>query len=175
MPTSVRSAPELDTERLTLRAHTIGDFDDCAAMWADPSVVRYVGGKTFAREESWSRFVRYFGHWTLLGYGFWAAHDKASGRFVGEIGFADFKRDIVPPIVGTPEAGWVLATWAHGKGFATEAMRAALAWHDARGGARTVCIIDADNRASIRVAHKCGYRETVRTTYHGTPTILFER
>ena len=67
----------------------------------------------------------------------------------------------------------MLAPWAHGKGFATEAVRAILAWGAAHLGGRTVCMIDPANLASIRVAEKCGYKEFARTTYKGEPTILF--
>jgi RimJ/RimL family protein N-acetyltransferase len=56
--------------------------------------------------------------------------DRASQRFVGEVGFADFRREINPPL-DAPEAGWVLASWAAGNGLATEAMIAALRWADA--------------------------------------------
>ena len=150
--------PTVETERLVLRGHRRDDFAECAALWADPVVTRYVG------------------HWAVVGYGYWVVREKASGRFVGEVGFADFQRDIVPSFDGAPEAGWVLAPWSHGKGFATEAVRAAIAWLDrALGPARTVCMIDLDNAASMRVAAKCGYREWTRATYKGTPTLLFER
>jgi RimJ/RimL family protein N-acetyltransferase len=93
---------------------------------------------------------------------------------VGEIGLADFKRDITPSFEGAPEAGWALATSASGKGYATEGLRAVLAWADARF-ARTVCMIDEGNVASVRVAAKCGYRAWQKATYHGTPTVLYER
>jgi RimJ/RimL family protein N-acetyltransferase len=36
-----------------------------------------------------------------------------------------------PSLGSAPEAGWVMAPRAHGKGYATEAVRAALAWADA--------------------------------------------
>ena len=44
-----------------------------------------------------------------MGFGFWALEEKATGAFAGEMGFAEFKREIDPPILGTPEIGWVLA------------------------------------------------------------------
>jgi RimJ/RimL family protein N-acetyltransferase len=169
-------APSFETDRLVLRGHTVADFDDCAALWSDPVVTRHIGGRPSTREDAWSRLLRYAGHWTLLGFGYWVVREKSSGRFVGEVGFADFERDIEPPFDGAPEAGWVLAPWAHGKGLATEAVSGAIGWIGQRfGGVRTVCIIDPDNVASIRVAEKCGYVEFHRTTYKGGPAILFER
>jgi RimJ/RimL family protein N-acetyltransferase len=170
------AVPTIETARLRLRGHRLGDFGDCAAMWADAAVARHIGGRTFSAEESWSKMLRYAGLWALLGFGYWAIEEKASGRFAGEAGFADFKREIEPSFDGAPEIGWALAPWAHGKGFATEAVGAAVAWADGQfGAARTVCLIDPENAASIRVAEKCGYREFARTTYKNQPTILFER
>jgi RimJ/RimL family protein N-acetyltransferase len=168
--------PTLETERLTLRAHTVEDLAEYVALWADPEVVRFVGGRPFTHEETWARLLRNRGHWDVLGFGYWLMHERATGRFVGEVGFADFHREIVPSLDGAPEAGWVLSPWAFGRGLATEAVRAIVAWGDAHWDARrTVCIIDPGNRASIRVAEKCGYSEQVRTTYKGSPTILFQR
>jgi RimJ/RimL family protein N-acetyltransferase len=137
-------------------------------------VTRFIGGRPFTTEEVWARLLRYTGHWHHLGYGYWVVRETASGRFVGEVGFADFKRDLSPSFDGAPEMGWVLATWASGRGFATEAVRAGLAWIDERF-ARTVCLINVDNSRSMRVATKSGYREWQRSTYKGSPVVLYER
>ena len=168
--------PILETERLTLRGHRVEDFADCAAMWADPNVTRYLRDKPFTEEESWTRFLRYLGHWMVFGFGYWVAEEKATGKFVGELGFADYKREIEPSLKGVPEIGWVFASRGHGKGYATEAARAVTAWGEARfGDMRTACIISPENKASIRVAEKLGYREFRKTTYHGQPATVFFR
>jgi len=170
------TAPALDTARLTLRAHTAADFDDVLAMWSDAAVTRHVGGRPATEEEAWARVLRYAGLWPLLGFGYWVVRERASGRFVGEVGLADFRRDLSPPLGDAPEAGWVLATWAHGRGFATEAVTAALAWADAAlPSRRRVCIIAPENAPSIRVAERCGFRERARASYRGAETLVFER
>jgi len=77
---------------------------------------------------------------------------------VGQVGFADPRREIVPSLDGTPEAGWVLAPWAHGKGYATEAVLATVAWADINlSHPESVCLIRPENVASLRVAEKAGY------------------
>jgi RimJ/RimL family protein N-acetyltransferase len=167
--------PTLETGRLRLRAHRLEDFVHCAAMWADPEVNRYIGGTPHTEEESWARLLRYTGHWSLLGFGYWLVEEISSGSFIGEVGFADYKREL-PALRGLPEIGWAFSTHARGKGYATEAVRVALTWGDAHfPSPRTACIIHPENLASIRVAEKCAYHEFHRTTYKSHPTIMFIR
>jgi RimJ/RimL family protein N-acetyltransferase len=167
--------PIIETERLRMRGHTEADLDASAAMWADPEVVRFIGGKPSTREESWHRLMRYPGHWALMGFGFWLLEEKATGRFAGEAGFADFKRQLEPRFE-CPEHGWALASWARGQGFASEAIAAQLVWaEDHFGRVAFGCMINPGNEPSIKVAEKHGYKEFVRATYKGEPTILFRR
>lgn len=167
--------PTIETERLRLRGHRLEDFPSTAALWGDPDVVRHITGRPQTEEECWSRLLRYAGQWALLKFGYWLVEEK-SGAFVGEIGMTIGKRAIDPPLGDAPEIGWVLSTSAQGKGYATEAVRAALAWRDkALPPGRTVCIISPDNAPSLRIAEKNGFREERRATYHGNPTIVFAR
>jgi len=145
-------------------------------MWGDPHIVRHITGRPSSAQQSWMRLLNYAGHWNLLGFGYWVVEEHATGRFVGEVGFADFKRGLDPSLAGVPEVGWALAAEMHGRGFATEAVRAAVSWGDSNFRSdRTFCIIDPENAASLRVASKCGYSEVRRFDYNDSPTILFER
>ena len=169
-------APTLHTARLFLRPHRSSDLDACAAMWGNPIVTRYITGRASGHQETWMRILRYAGLWSMLGYGIWAVEECASSRFVGDVGFADFHRELSPPIDGIPEAAWVLDPAFYGRGYATEALRAALGWADANISAvRTACIIAPENVASIRVAEKAGYSERAEATYQGKPTVLLMR
>lgn len=168
--------PALETARLRLRSHRPDDLGACAALWADPGVTRHITGRAMTREETWARLLRYAGHWAWLGFGYWAVEEQASGAYVGELGFADFKRESLPQLAGRPELGWALSPAVHGRGYATEALRAVLSWGDAHlPAAETVCIISPENLASLRVAAKLGYREVERMTRNGGETILFAR
>jgi RimJ/RimL family protein N-acetyltransferase len=170
------AVPTIETSRLTLRGHRRDDFSDYLALWTDPEVTRFIGGRPSTREEAWGRLLRNMGHWVSLGFGYWVIVEKETERFIGEVGFADFRRVIEPTLDDMPEIGWVLAPHSHGKGYATEAARAAVAWGDVHfGPIRTACIIAPENEPSIRVAEKCGYREFQRTTYKDQPTIMFVR
>ena len=172
----MNTIPILETQRLILRGPLAEDFPAFAAMWADPEVTRYIGGAPMSEEEAWGRFLRAFGQWALMRFGYWAIVEKHSGLRIGEIGFLEGRRDIVPSMIGMPECGWSLAKSAHGKGYATEAVRAALAWGDVHfGKVRMACIIAPENSASLRVAAKTGFREVHRTSYKGAPTIMLYR
>lgn len=169
--------PTLESERLLLRGHRTTDFSDCLDLWSDPEVTRYIGGRPFSNEEVWARLLRYSGHWTLLGFGYWLVADRVTGLLIGEVGFADFKRQIAPSFDGIPEIGWALMPWAQGRGLATEAVRRAVAWGDQHfpAGTTTGCLINPDNFASFRVAEKAGYREYCRTFYKDHPAVILRR
>lgn len=168
--------PVLETERLILRGHTIDDFPAYADMWADPAVTRFIGGSPLSNEESWGKFVRAFGQWSLMGFGFWSVVERQSHRRIGELGFLEGRRDITPSFAGTPECGWAFVPSAHGKGYGTDALRAVLNWGDIHfGKVRIVCIIAPENAPSLKLAAKFGFREAHRPLYKGEPTVVLYR
>jgi RimJ/RimL family protein N-acetyltransferase len=154
------AAPVLETERLWLRGWQPSDSDPYAAMAADPEVMRYVGG-VLDPVESWRQMALFAGHWALRGYGLWALERKEDGALIGRAGLWNPE--------GWPglEIGWMLARDAWGRGYATEAARAAMDWAwTVLGSERLISLIDPQNAASIRVAERLGQRrmgsETVR-------------
>ena len=173
-------APTLVTPRLTLRAHKLDDIDASAALWGDPAVTRRITGRPLSREEVRSRLLRYAGHWRLLGFGYWVVEERASTRFLGEVGFADYQRRIDGAIAaameGRPEAGWALHRAAQGHGYAAEALRAALDWADsALASPETVCFMTPDNAASLRLARSVGYRDMGLARYRDDDVIALRR
>lgn len=170
------AAPVLETARLTLRPFRASDVDAQAAMMGDAVVMRHLGGEGLAREDAWRKLLCGAALWSLFGYGYWAVIRRSDGAMVGQVGFADFMRDMTPPISGLPEMGWVFAREAGGQGYATEAASAALDWIDRTlAPAQIVAIIDAANLPSIRVAEKCGFDCREEATYRGAPILLFRR
>lgn len=169
-------APLMETERLWLRPHSVSDFQGCIPLWNDPIVTRFIGGRSYTPEEVWQRIQRYAGSWVLLGHGFWAIEEKATGKLIGEIGIMDAKRDIDPPFGEDRELGWALLPEAHGKGYASEALGTVLDWERRELGALyLVALIDPENVPSIRLAHRFGFVERARTVYRGVPSIQFEK
>ena len=166
----------VETERLVLRPLSLDDFADYATMMSDPDKFRYSERGPMTGDEAWTRLLRNAGHWALLGHGPFAVVEKATGRFVGEVGLSDFRRGLGAPFDGYPEASWSIVTAAQGRGYATEAAAAVHAWLGVHVNAeRTVCIIHADNHASHRVAQKLGYVPFAERTFRGYAAVLFER
>jgi RimJ/RimL family protein N-acetyltransferase len=176
LPIHLPPVPVIETERLILRGHRPEDFEAFHALWSDPQVVAMITGKPSTPSETQSRLLRHIGHWAALGWGYWALEDKATGLFAGDVGFGWFRRDIVPSIDGMPEMGWVLSPDVHGRGYATEAARAALQWMDASmPGAETCAIFHPENTASMRVAEKIGFAFWTMGQFHGEDTPIYRR
>lgn len=169
-------APVIETERLRLRAHRRSDYPACKALWQHPETARFIGGGGVQDDQAvWFRLLRYGGMWPLLGFGFWVFEDKTNLAYLGEGGLLDAVRGI-PFLEHMPEAGWAVMPEAAGKGIATEAMRAILAWTDANlHVTRAGCVIDPGNAPSLRVAAKLGFEEVDRSALNGEPVILLHR
>jgi RimJ/RimL family protein N-acetyltransferase len=143
--------PRLETERLVLRGLTAGDFDKLAEFMADPDVARYLTGEPLSRADAWRGLATALGHWQLRGYGVWAVERKSDGAFMGRVGMINPE--------GWPglEVGWTLGRPYWGKGYATEAARAALDYAFLTQPVdRIISCIDPDNAASQSVAKRIG-------------------
>ncbi|RYY12976.1 MAG: N-acetyltransferase [Cytophagaceae bacterium] len=168
--------PVIETARLRLRGHYPADLKAFLAMWQEPQFYQHLAGHPLPEEEVWTKMLRHLGVWYLYGYGFWAVEEKATGDFIGAVGFGEWQRAITPSLKGFPEVGWVLAPHTHGRGYALEAAQAALAWGDAHlPQARTVCLVDVANAPSLRLAAKLGYQEIDRVRYKNVSVVLLER
>ena len=125
---------------------------------ADPEVVRHLGGPA-SREETWRKILGSPGLWALLGYGYWVVERREDGAYLGQVGFADFKRDMTPEHREHPRNGLDHGSAGAGAGLChAKRSLAALAWADeALGGGEIVAIISHENAASIRIAEKAGF------------------
>ncbi len=163
----------LTTDRLSLAPHIVDDFAEFSAMWSEPQIVRYFGVGPFCEEDNWQRLMRYAGNWALLGYGFWAVRCRDTGLFLGDVGFFDGHRTGVAGFDGDPEIGWSFAAAAQRRGFASEAVAAALAWGAGRFK-RAVAMIHPDNSPSLAVATRCGFAPFALAEYKDAPVELWE-
>ena len=175
MGEGARVAPVIETQRLILRPFRAGDLDAHAAVLADPDAARFIGGQQ-TREQAWRGMMISPGMWALVGCGFWAVERKADGRWIGQAGFGDFQRDITPGLDSWPEMGWIFAPGAHGQGYASEAVGAAIVWGERQFPAKDFsAIIDPRNTPSIRLAERHGFERRHETVYKDEPILIFIR
>jgi RimJ/RimL family protein N-acetyltransferase len=161
----------LETERLVLRQFTDGDVDNLVELDGDPDVMRFInGGRPTPRGEIEGdilpAFLDYYER--FAGYGFWAAIEKSTGRFLGWFHFR-------PPKAAQPgevELGYRLRRSAWGKGYATEGSRALIEkGFTELGVRRVVASTMVVNVASRRVMEKAGLR-FVRTFHPPWPDYI---
>lgn len=155
---------ELETERLLLRVPEPEDIDAYAEFWADPEVVRYMGGITRTRAETAAGVDRMRRHWNRHGLGLFSVVRQEDGRLLGRAGFLlwdparwlnALQSDLAGPL--ETEIGWAFGRDFWGRGYATEAARAALTWgFRDLGLRRVISLIQRGNIASVRVAEKLG-------------------
>ena len=142
---------QLETPRLLLRMWRESDVHAYAEMCADPDVMRYLTGETWNRMQTWRHIAFLIGHWNLRGYGHWAVEEKATGAFVGRIGFLN------PIDYPGFELGWTLAKHHWGKGYATEGSRRALDYaFDELKQPHVISLINRENTKSVDVALRLG-------------------
>ena len=159
-----------------MRAFRRDDLDAMADMLGEESVALYLGGVPATREESWRKLMMAVGQWELLGFGYWAVETKADGKFVGQIGFGIFEREIVDDFAELPEMGWIFSPAVHGHGIALEAGRAALDWlQSIRGSTRSWAIISPENAASLKLAERLGFERSPDGLYHDEPIAVVHR
>jgi RimJ/RimL family protein N-acetyltransferase len=97
----------------------------------------------------------------VVGGGWWAAHEKATGAFIGWF-------ELSPAGDGVAELGYRLHPDHWGRGYATEGARALVAHGFATGLTKVVATAMAVNTASRRVLEKVGLRY-VRTFHEDWP------
>lgn len=165
----------LTTERLILTPPAVADFADLCVQFGNEAFTRHIFPAPLTPEEVWFRLLRDIGHWEALGHGNWVVRLRDGGDYVGGVGVLDYHRDLDPPF-GAPELGWGVAPRFEGRGFAFEAVSAAVAWcDDALNAPRTVCMIDPANTRSLALAARAGYRPYGEGVYKGEINVLLER
>jgi RimJ/RimL family protein N-acetyltransferase len=149
--------PTVETERLLLRRWRPTDAPPLAAINADPEVMRFIGrGAALGRALSDDLLTRFEREWRERGFGLWAVEELAApGELLGFCGLT--VPMFLPELLPAVEVGWRLARSAWGRGVATEAARAALAFgFGERGMREIVAIVNPENVRSLRVADKLG-------------------
>ncbi|HSD69084.1 MAG TPA: GNAT family N-acetyltransferase [Woeseiaceae bacterium] len=150
MATGIR----IETPRLIMRnIDPARDFEGWSRLVADEETVRFIGGLVMDRALAWRNMAMVLGHWQLRGYGFFSVEDKATGEWLGRVGPWN------PEGWPAPEVGWAIRREYWGKGYATEAGRAAIEYASrVLGWKEVIHVILPGNERSIAVAEKLGSR-----------------
>ena len=169
--------PVLTTERLELWRPATSDHAGLLALTTPEPVRRFLGPSQPTPEDAFARLLRNAGSWALYGYGVFIVRERGGAEIVASCGVFHTWRGFGESMDDVPEAGWIIAEPHWGKGYASEAMQAALAWFDATHGLRrTVCMIEEGHSGSAAVAAKLGFEEYARhVPDEGRALVLYER
>lgn len=163
----------LETPRLLLRHQTLDDLDDLWALYCDPDVTQYIpdAPRTYAqaREElEWHRN----GHPHHPELGLWATIHKPTGKFIGRCGLLPWTIDGVQEV----EVAYLIAKSYWGQGLGTEAAQGILDYGFSHLHVkRLICLIDAENTASIRVATNIGMTFEKESRDELGPFLIYSR
>jgi ribosomal-protein-alanine N-acetyltransferase len=142
----------LETEHLLFRTLTLDDLDDLASLYADPEVMRFLGG-TRNRDEVQFILNRYIQEYQMYGHSFFATIHKTDQHFVGHCGLLTQEVDERPEV----ELAYVLAKPYWHQGLALEGTQALKEYGLKQLGlTRLISLIPPDNLASAHIATKIG-------------------
>jgi RimJ/RimL family protein N-acetyltransferase len=148
----------IGTRRLLLTPLGQGDADELAEVLADPELHRFIGGRPAAVKELRDRYRTLEAGSPRAGevWRNWVVRRRADARPVGTVQATIGRRD------GgwTAEVAWVVGVAWQGRGYASEAARALVAWLGRHGVHEIVAHIHPDHPASARVATRAGLRPT---------------
>jgi RimJ/RimL family protein N-acetyltransferase len=147
-------SPSLRTERLLLRPWCNDDVAAFAAMSDDPAVMEFLRPlPDRVASEAWAERARQ--HWRSRGFGQWVVEIPGGAGFAGVVGLAvvAYQAHFTPAV----EIAWRLARPFWGRGYATEAARAAVDYGFVTLGlAEIVAVTVPANQRSRRVMERLG-------------------
>lgn len=146
--------PLLETERLIMRHLLPDDLDSLFALYSDQEIRQFFPEGTLTYAETKEEL-----EWFLHGHprhpelGLWATIHKATNQFIGRCGLLPWTIEQRPEV----EVAYLLDKAYWGQGLATEAARAIVHYgFEQLQLTRLICLIDARNNASIKVATNIG-------------------
>jgi len=162
----------VETARLQLEPFDDSHYDGLRVMDSDASVMRYISnGVVKTPEETRETIARVQARWQQYGFSWWAIKEKASGAIVGAACLQHLAN-----VDGAPlEIGWRLAPAHHGKGYATEAAQAIVAFAVENVGATyLVAVADPENTPSQRVMQRLGMTYKGIEQHYDVPCVVYE-
>lgn len=144
----------LETKRLLLRRLLPDDLDALFTLYSNPEICQYFPDGTLTYAETKEEL-----EWFLNGHpqhpqlGLWATIHKATNQFIGRCGLLPWEIEGRTEV----EVAYLLAKAYWGQGLATEAAQALVDYgFEQLHYTRLICMMYAENRASVNVAKKIG-------------------
>lgn len=146
----------LETKRLILRHLIMEDLADLFALYSDPEIRQYFPEGVLNLEETKEELEWHMnGHPKYPELGLWATIHKETGKFIGRCGLLPWTIDGQHEV----EVAYTISREFWGQGLGTEAAQAILNYaFEKLNLSRLICLIDAENIASQKVAEKIGMR-----------------
>lgn len=168
----------IQTDRLEMYRPRAEDLEEMFNLVAHPETRRHLGPTQASMADSFAHLLHKAGSWSLYGYGTFVVRLKGQQGILGTCGIFRSYRGFGKGLDDVPEAGWIINVDHCGKGYAREAMEAALAWFDAEHGPqRIACMIEEGHAVSECLAFSLGFAAYGRhdPEDESTPLILYER
>lgn len=159
----------IETERLILRPFEASDAGAAFEWFGDPVVMRFTPtGPDKSMEQTQARLTLFMEHQNEHGFSKWLILNRTSGIAIGDSGL------LILEEYGWIDLGFRFAQPYWGKGLATEV---ASAWvraaFDEFGLSRLGAFAHPENRASIRVLEKLGFKVERRGMVFRMDSIVF--
>jgi len=149
----------IETERLVIRNFKISDWEALHEM-----IIQYESSEYAVYDQQWPTSpeeIKGVAEWFAGGDSFLAVCLKDTGRFIGFVSLNQEQREDCREF----NIGYIFNFDYHGKGYATEACRAAIGHAFERLQAdRVITGTAAANRASCRLLERLGFKRTAEST-----------
>ena len=142
-----------ETERCIIRETTESDVDAFYEIYSEPSITEFME-PLFEDREAELKYVKDYREkvYDFYGFGMWTVLDKETGKVIGRAGVS------MREGFDDPELGFVIAKGYQGKGLASEACKAVLAFANKEFEfTRFQALVHKDNVASLSLLSKLGF------------------
>ncbi len=158
------------SERLGYRLLKASDFADYFKLDSDPQVRAFFPNGHLNAEEVRANIEKNINFFNKNGFGVFIAIELATGEFVGRCGFGAID-------TGEIEVGYVFLKKYWGKGLASEALSALLAWaeHNIQIVKQIIAFTPIEHTASQRVMQKAGMQFYKQAIHYGTTCVFYQK
>ncbi len=156
------------THRLYLRQMTPADAAHAFELNSDPEVIRFTGDDPFENIEAASTFLSNYKDYEKHGVGRWAVIRKEDGAWLGWCGLK------YQPVNNEVDLGFRLNQRFWGKGYATEAAKACVAYGFEKFNYPFIIgNVMQENKASIKVLENCGLQLIETKSFDGEEGLYY--